>query len=110
MSKTTRKPVDNVIEDEVTPNPIVETSRKVLRAALGAAALTQEQAGDWMNRFIERGEIAEGDVRQFAQDLNAKSRKLAKRGLKFTQRNADNGLAAVLEQLDLPSKTDIEAL
>jgi len=110
MSKTTRKSVSNIIEDEGTPNVVVETSRKVMLAALGAVALTQEQANDWINRFIERGETAEGDVRQFAQDLNVKSRKLAQRGLKFTRRSADQSLTTVLEQLDLPSKTDIEAL
>lgn len=111
MSKTTRKPVDVLeIEAEATPNSIVETSRTVMLAALGAAALAREQAQTWFERFIERGETAEGDVRQFAQDLNVKSRKLAKRGLKLTQRNADKGLATMLDQLDLPSKADIETL
>lgn len=110
MSKTTRKPTTNVIEAESTPRPIAETSQQVLRAAFGAVALTQEGANAWLNRCLERGAIAEGDVRQFAKQLNVQGRKLTQRGLKFTQRNADKSLAAVLDQLDIPSKADIEAL
>ena len=110
MSKTTRKPPATVIETAATPHPIVATSRKALHVALGAAALTQAEARTWLKRCLERGAIAEGEVRQFAQQLNAKRHQLTQRGVKFTQRNADKSLATVLDQLDIPSKADIEAL
>lgn len=50
-------------------NPFVEATRKVLLASVGAVALAQDEAEDFVNKLIERGQIAEKDGRKMLRDL-----------------------------------------
>jgi hypothetical protein len=57
-------PTKPKIEDMTPPeeaNPLLESARKVLMAAIGAVALAQDEIEAFINRLIERGEIAEKD-------------------------------------------------
>jgi len=80
-----------------------EVSRKVLLASIGAVALAQDEIEDFVNRLVERGEIAEKDARKLIREVADKRRKSAEHEL-------DKRLEEVLEQLNVPSKTDIDAL
>ncbi|NIV98032.1 poly(hydroxyalkanoate) granule-associated protein, partial [Candidatus Saccharibacteria bacterium] len=61
--KATQPVAEEVKEgEEVTTekgNPFVEATRKVLLASVGAVALAQDEAEDFVNKLIERGQIAE---------------------------------------------------
>ena len=47
------------VEEEV--KPLFEASRRVLLAAIGAAALAQDEIEDFVKKLVDRGEIAEKD-------------------------------------------------
>ncbi len=60
--------------------------RKVLLSSLGAMSLTADETNEFLNRLVERGEIAEADAQSSSlncalRDANAreKPKKLAKR-------------------------------
>src|SRR3990170_6051639 len=51
-------------------------SRKVLLAGIGAAVLAQEEIENFVNRMVERGEIAEKDARQLAREIMDRREKM----------------------------------
>ena len=54
-------PTKPKMEDVIPPeeaNPLLDSARKVLMAAIGAVALAQDEIEAFINRLIERGEIA----------------------------------------------------
>lgn len=94
---------------EETPqeqHPLFETARKVLLAAIGAVALAQDELEEFVNRLIERGEIAEKDGRKLLNEIREKRKKQAERAEEEINRRVE----AVLERMRVPTKADIEAL
>jgi poly(hydroxyalkanoate) granule-associated protein len=87
-------------------NPLLEAVRKVLLASIGAVALAQEEIEDFVNRLVERGEIAEKDGRKLVREVMDKRKKETEKAEdEITKR-----IEAVMEHMSVPSKADIEAL
>ena len=54
---------------------LFELSRKVLLAGVGAAVLAQDEISDFVDRLVERGEIAEQDARKLVKEVLDKQEK-----------------------------------
>ena len=54
---------------EAERSSLLEMSRKVLLAGVGAVALAQDEIEEFVNKLVERGEIAEKDGRKLIRDL-----------------------------------------
>jgi len=84
----------------------LEPLHKVLLAGVGAVALGVDALDKLTGRFIERGEVVEKDAqklwRQFARELQ-KRQKRAERGV-------GKELDEMRDAMDIPSKSDIDAL
>jgi len=91
------------IEEGEERNPLFEAVRKVLLAAIGAVGLAQDEIEDFVNRLVDRGEIAEKDARKLIREVTQKRRKAA-------EREMDKRLDGLLEHLNIPSKADIDEL
>jgi polyhydroxyalkanoate synthesis regulator phasin len=89
--------------EEAARSRFFETARKVLLAGIGAVALAQDEMEDFVNRLVERGEIAEKDARKLVRELTDKRAKRAEREL-------DKRVEELLDRLNVPSKADIETL
>ena len=63
---------------EEEQNPMLDLARKVVLATIGAVALTQEELEKFVNKLIEKGEIAEKDGRKLINDAREKRRKRAR--------------------------------
>ncbi len=87
-------------------NPLLETTRKVLLASIGVVALTQDELEKFVNRLVERGEIAEKDGRKLIREVMDRRKK--------TTRDAEDEMSKrvedILDRLNVPTKNDIEAL
>jgi polyhydroxyalkanoate synthesis regulator phasin len=46
-----------------------DATRRVLLAGIGAAMLAQEEVEGFVNRLIDRGEMAEGDARKLVREV-----------------------------------------
>ena len=57
----------------------MEAVHKVLLAGIGAAALAQEEIEDFVNRLVERGEIAEADGKKMIKDVLEKRKQMVKK-------------------------------
>ena len=100
--------LDDVAEawDEPEKNPLFAMAHKVLLAAVGAAALTKEEVENFVDKLVERGEIAEKDGKKLMRDVMAKRKKEAKKA----EDQLESRLDDLLGRMSVPSKGDIDAL
>jgi polyhydroxyalkanoate synthesis regulator phasin len=95
--------LDEIEEMEEERNRLFELARKVVLAGFGAVALAQDEAEDFINRLVERGEIAEKDARKLFKEV-------ADKRIKKTEHELDKRIEDILDRMNVPSKADIEAL
>lgn len=108
--------------DETPPqvNPSVqvfEVVRKLILAGIGAFALSREEAEAFLNRLVERGELAQKDAQKLFDEAMERFRKTAMPQADQVQTNLNNLTAQVetsfeqfLNRLNIPSKRDIDEL
>lgn len=92
---------------------LFSVGRKLMLASLGVAVITAEEAGDFLNRLIERGELAEMDAAKLVNPASEEGDDLEPGDL-----SSDNGpetlleesVEAILAKLNVPTKRDIEEL
>lgn len=104
MTKKATKAVEEVAEKE--RHALLEAARKVLLAGIGAVALAQEEAEDFLDKLVERGEIAEKDARKLVRELMDKRKKQAQKA----ESELDKRVQDLLERMNVPTKDDIEVL
>jgi len=92
--------------ESVEHPPIYETVRKVLLASVGAIALAQDEIVDFVNRLVERGEIAERDGKRLIRELIDQRRQQSSKAEVEIRKRVE----AMLERLNVPTRADIEAL
>lgn len=86
--------------------PIFELARKMLLASVGAMALAQDEAEDFVNRLVERGEIAEKDGRKLVKEMIDRRKKESQKAEDEMSKRVQDAL----ERLNVPTKADIEVL
>ena len=92
-------------------------ARKVLLASLGAVAIGLEEGNEFIERLVERGELAEADLSHLVNDTIERSNQreaVASETRKNTVDKAAMAIAdsveVILGRLNVPTKTDIEEL
>lgn len=91
-------------------NALLSGLRRVLMAGIGAAVLAQEEIEDFVNKLVERGEIAEGDARQLVNDVVDSQKQMVQSGTRRAEGALDKQLDGTLNRLNIPTKSEIEAL
>ena len=84
-------------------SPLFEAARKVLLAGMGAVALTQDEADKFVDKLVERGEIARQDGKKLVREV---AEKRSKRG----RDELDKHVQDLLDRMNVPTKADFEAL
>lgn len=80
--------------------------RKMLLAGLGLAALTQDEIEKFVNRMVERGEIAEQEGKKLMQEMVSKRKSAwASRDDEISKR-----VSSAFERMKIPTKEDIHDL
>ena len=103
------KQVEVVVEEapvEEERRPFAEITHKVLLAGIGAVALAQEEIEAFVNKLVERGELAEKDGRKMVKDVMEKRKKEAAKA----EDQLDKRLEVLLDRMNVPTKNDIDAL
>lgn len=101
------------IQDETNEsgrNQMVEIARKLLLAGVGAVALAQDEVEAFVNRLIERGEIAEKDGRKLINEVMDRRRKQVEEAQATAKEGVDSRLEAILHRMNIPTKSDVTAL
>lgn len=97
---------DKKTTKEETGSGILDSFHKVLLAGMGAFNLAQEEIEDFVNKLVERGEVAEKDGRKFLNDLRDGQKKQTKK----VEKEVDKRFEQVLDRLNIPTKSDIDTL
>ena len=63
------------IENKIRGN-LYDATRMILLAAVGAASLAQDEMNGFVDRLVERGEMAEADARKLVREMMDKREKL----------------------------------
>ena len=107
-------PEDIEVQEEVIAengyNHMLEIARKVLLAGIGAVALAQEEIEEFVNKLVERGEIAEQDGRRLMKDVIERRKKKAEEVRSDTEEQFEQRMEEILTRMNIPSKTDIDDL
>ena len=102
-----------VIEEEMAEkeaNPFVEMTRKVLLAGIGAMALAQDEAEVFVERLVERGELAEKEGRQLLKDMVERRKEKAEALTSEAEHDLDVRVERILQRMNIPTRNDINAL
>jgi len=87
-------------------NALYEALRKVLLAGIGAVAIAQDEIDDLVAKLVERGEIAEKDGKKLIHEVNERRKKESKKA----EDQVSKRLEDVLNRMNVPKKSDIDAL
>ncbi|PDW01701.1 phasin family protein [Candidatus Viridilinea mediisalina] len=97
--------------------PLFDVVRRMILAGFGAFALTRDEAEQFLNRLVERGEIAQKDAQQLIDETLAKFRQASVPPTSQVESNVNNlshqvetGLEQMLNRMNIPSKRDIDEL
>ena len=96
--------VDNTVEE--LHGPLYEALRRVLMASIGAIALAQDEIEDFVEKLVERGEIAEKDGKKLVREVIDKRKKDVSKAENELNKRIDE----VVARMDVPTKADIDAL
>lgn len=97
--------------------PFVQMAHRVLLAGIGAVALAQNEIEAFVNKLVERGEIAEKDGRKMLNDIMERRRSRmesvqaeVKGRVNEVGQDMDRRVEAILQRMNVPTKKDIDAL
>jgi poly(hydroxyalkanoate) granule-associated protein len=102
--------------EAVQKSSLMEAVHKVLLAGIGAAALAQEEIEDFVNRLVERGEIAEADGKKMMKDVLAKRKQMVKMPAKPAVQpkkitsDIEKRIEELMAKMNIPTKDEIDAL
>ena len=85
---------------------LFESTRRILFAGIGAIALAQDEIEEYVDKLVERGEIAEKDGKKLLHEVMEKRKKNPHYGEEEMHKRAKE----MLERLNVPTKSDIETL
>ena len=105
MATQTKKA--QVEEQEIEEqSPFFDAARRVMLASIGAIALAQDEIEEFIDRLVERGEIAEKEGKSLVREVMDRRKKEAEKG----QDELNKRLEEVLDRMKVPTKTDIDSL
>jgi len=81
-------------------------ARRVLLASVGAMALAQDEMEEFINRLVERGEIAEKDGRKLVREIMDKRKDRVEK----VESEIGQRVEEILARLNVTTKADIEVL
>jgi len=83
-----------------------DISRKVILASIGVIAVAQDELEDFVDRLIERGEIAEKDGRTLLVELKEKRKKRSHE----VEEELGKKVRETMERMNVPTRSDFEKL
>ncbi|GAB4521169.1 MAG: hypothetical protein Fur0018_01370 [Anaerolineales bacterium] len=87
-------------------SPLYDAARKVLLAGIGAVALAQDEADNFVKKLVERGELAEKDARKLMEEVDTRRKETAQKA----EGQVEERLESILSRMNVPTKSDIQAL
>lgn len=97
-------------------SPLLSVAHRVLLAGIGAVALAQEEIEDFVNRLVERGQIAETDGKKMLKDVLERRRAVMQKAAGLADApvravdDLEKRIETIVARMSIPSKEEIEML
>lgn len=103
--------VRQIDEENGSSTPMNEILRRLMLAGVGAVALTRDEIENFVNRLVERGELAQKDGEKIMSEVKERVRQQRPQmpAVNFGEQ-LENSLEQFLNRLNVPSKRDIDEL
>jgi poly(hydroxyalkanoate) granule-associated protein len=88
---------------------LVEGLRKLLLASIGVIAMTRDEIEAFVNKLVERGELAQKDGEKLLKELRTRVRE-GRPQVQNVGERVEQGIEDFLNRLNIPSKHDIDEL
>lgn len=85
---------------------LLEATRRMMLASIGAVALAQDEMQSFVDRLVERGQIAEEDGKRLVRDMMERRRDQTQRA----EAELERRLQTMLTGMNVPTRADIEIL
>jgi poly(hydroxyalkanoate) granule-associated protein len=95
---------------EETREKWTEQLKKVILASIGGAVLVQEEIEDFINKCVEKGQLAEKDGKSLLKDLLKKRKKETKEKVASLESTIDGRIESILAKMHIPSKEDVQKM
>lgn len=96
---------------------VIDVVRKMLLAGVGAVALSTDETQSFLNRLVERGEVAQKDAEKLMHEVRERFNGRPTLSLPSMpmqpaelSNQIETGLERILNRLNVPSKRDIDDL
>jgi poly(hydroxyalkanoate) granule-associated protein len=110
MTEEVEVQIHEMEDTNVSASPsLVEGLRRLLLASIGAVAMTFDEAESFVNKLVERGELAQKDAEKLLREMRGKLRQGRPQVREVSER-VEQGVEEFLNRLNIPSKRDIEDL
>lgn len=115
LAAQVRRAVKDTAEG-IEKSPLLGAAHRVLLAGIGAVALAQDEIEDFINRLVERGQIAESDGKKMLKDVLEKRKSVLAKTAELVEapKQAANDIEKHVEdtmaRMNIPTKDEIEAL
>jgi poly(hydroxyalkanoate) granule-associated protein len=110
MAVTERVSLIDVTEEVDERTPFLEMLRKLLLASVGAVAMAQEELDVFVDKLVERGELADKDARALLNDVRERRTQQVDEARSEMRAAQEQRLDAMLRRVNIPTKTDIGKL
>jgi poly(hydroxyalkanoate) granule-associated protein len=85
---------------------MIELTRAVLLSGVGAAGLALDEAKAFLDKLVERGQIAESDARAVMEDIVRRSKHQAEQ----TRVDTEHQIIDALARLGVPTRSDLTSV
>ncbi len=90
--------------------PLNEMLRRLMLAGIGAVALSRDEVEGFINRLVERGELAQKDGEKIMHEVMERFRQRPQTQTARFGEQIENSFEQFLNRLNVPSKRDIDEL
>jgi polyhydroxyalkanoate synthesis regulator phasin len=98
--------MEEASDEEMDRGRLLEASRRLMLASIGAVALAQDELENLTQRLVERGQIAEQDSKRLVRDIMERRRQETQKAEDQMEKRVEE----LLQRMNVPTKNDIEAL
>jgi poly(hydroxyalkanoate) granule-associated protein len=87
-------------------SPFFDAARKVLLASIGVVAVAQDELDDFVEKLIDRGEIAEKDGKKLVREMMEKRKKRSQE----VEADMSRKVRETMERMNIPTRGDLDKL
>ncbi len=87
-------------------HPFFDTARRILLASIGAIALTHDELEEFVDKLVERGEIAKKDGESLLKEIKERRKKYLHNDENYFHKRIDE----LFDHFHVPAKKDFDEL